>query len=91
MRNGGGGGQDGAQGGGRAPGDGIPQLAQIKLLRAMQAEINQRTDEFNKQHPDLGKLTKDEQTELQSIRREQQDVADLLDALTRPDNEGDRP
>lgn len=88
MRNGGGGGQDGS---GRPPGDAIPPLAQIKLLRAMQAEINQRTDEFNKQHPDLSKLTLDEQTDLQSIRREQQDVADLLEALTGPANEGDRP
>src|SRR5207248_2246513 len=51
------GGGGGGGGGGGAPGDGIPPLAQLKLLRAMQAEVNEQTKDFNKEHPDAAKLT----------------------------------
>jgi hypothetical protein len=73
--------------------DGIPPLAQLKLLRTMQAEINQRTEEFTRQHPDLARLSEKDKTELQSIRHDQQEVADLLEELTRPEGEpqGDKP
>jgi hypothetical protein len=82
----GGGGPEGGEGSGRPPGDGIPPLAQLKLLRALQVEVNQRTEEFHKKHADLSKLTKEEQAELQSIRREQEDVRGLLEEMTKPDN-----
>src|SRR5205085_11401585 len=42
---GGGGGGRGGGGGGGGGGEAIPPLAQLKLLRALQAEINQRTEE----------------------------------------------
>ena len=84
--------EGGGSGGGGGGGDGLPPLAQLKLLRLLQAEINQRTDEFAKQHPDPTKLTDKEKAELQAIRREQQEVAELLDALTQPaDAEGGKP
>src|SRR5262249_46825023 len=47
---GGGGGQGGAGGG--AGGDGIPPVVQYKLLRAMQSEINNKTEAFARRHPD---------------------------------------
>lgn len=91
LRPAGGGGGGGGQGG-KPPGDGIPALAQLKLLRALQADVNQRTDEFQKKHPDPVKLGKEQQAELESIRKEQREVADLLDELTRPaDPEGAKP
>jgi DNA repair exonuclease SbcCD ATPase subunit len=92
-RGGGGGGDggDGGGGGGGAPGDGIPPLAQLKLLRQMQAEVNQRTEAFHKQHPDLAKLAPERQAELQAIEREQREVANLLEELLGPANpEGGR-
>jgi hypothetical protein len=82
---------DGGSGGGA--GDGIPPLAQLKLLKALQVDINKRTEEFAQQHPDVKKLTEKEQDDLQAIRREQQEVADLLEELTKPaeEPEGDTP
>src|SRR5262249_37164174 len=93
MRPGGGEGGDGGNGGGgRPPGDGIPALAQLKLLRALQADVNQRTDTFKKDHPDLTKLTPGQQTELQALERDQRDVANLLEELLGPANpEGGKP
>jgi hypothetical protein len=68
-------------------GDGLPPVAQLKLLRALQLEVNQKTDAFQKQHPDLGKLNAKEKAELQAIRKDQQEIADLLEELTRPADE----
>jgi hypothetical protein len=90
---GGGGGGDGESG---TPGDGIPPLAQLKLLRDMQKDVNQRTEAFKKQHPDTKNLAGKDKAELESIRKDQQDVADLIDELSRPVNEpeekeGDKP
>jgi hypothetical protein len=92
MRPGGGDGGDGGGGESRPPSDGIPALAQLKLLRAMQAEVNQRTDAFKKDHPDPTKLTPEQQAELQAIERDQRDVANLLEELLGPANpEGGKP
>ena len=56
--NNGGGDQPGGGGGGGGGGDGseIPPLAQLKLLRQMQADVNTHTEDFRKAHPDLTKL-----------------------------------
>ena len=43
------------------PGDGIPPLAQLKLLRDLQKDINQRTETFKNQHPDPKKLRREGQ------------------------------
>ncbi len=89
----GGGGRSGGEGGGSggggsgAPGDSIPPLAQLKLLRDLQKDINQRTEAFKKQHPDLKKLEDKDKAELQAIRKDQQDVAELIDELNRPAGE----
>lgn len=77
------------------PGDGIPPVAQLRLLRDLQKDIIQRTDEFKKEHPDLKKLPEKDRAVLESIRKDQQDVAELIDELNRPagepgDAEGDK-
>jgi hypothetical protein len=91
-----GGGQPGQPGdagsatGGGGAGDGIPPLAQLKLLRTLQAEINDRTGAFDKAHPDRSKLTEPEQGELDALRTAQADLAALLDELT-PDEPPPEP
>jgi hypothetical protein len=74
------GGGEGGQGagGGGSPRDDVPLLAQLKALRALQAEVNERTAQFAKQNPDLSKLSDDEQAELRLLRRMQGDIAELL-------------
>jgi hypothetical protein len=68
--------QSGDQGGG------IPPLAQLKALRAMQAEVNEWTAEFAKAHPDPAqKLTDEETDELKELEQAQRDVAELFDKL----------
>jgi hypothetical protein len=85
---GGGGGEGGDDAGkSRPPSDGIPPLAQFKLLRDLQKDINQRTETFKKQHPNPKELVENDKAELESIRKDQQDVAELIDELRRPAGE----
>ncbi len=94
RNNGGGGGDGGDEGGGGGGGNGneIPPLAQLKMLRDMQAEVNKRTDDFRKEHPDPAKLDEKAKAQLQDIRKSQQEVAELLDELIEPDDGGgDKP
>ena len=63
----------------------------LKLLRSLQKEVNDRTKAFMERHPDPKKLGPKEKAELQEIRREQKEVADLLEQLTRPAGEEPMP
>jgi hypothetical protein len=58
------------------------------MLRQMQAEVNKRTEDFRKAHPDATKLDEKGKTELQNIRKAQQEVAELLEELIEPPDEG---
>jgi hypothetical protein len=88
---GGGGGEDGG-GGGAGNGSEIPPLAQLKMLRQLQADINKRTEDFRKAHPDPMKLDDKGRAELQTIRKAQQEVAELLEELIEPGEAGgDKP
>jgi hypothetical protein len=71
-------------GGGR-PGDQLPPLAQLKALRSLQADIAERTEAFDKAHPDRTKLNDDELAELDSLQKMQLDVAELIKELTAKD------
>jgi hypothetical protein len=86
-----GGGNPMGQDGPKAQGDGIPYLAQLKALKALQENINRRTADFARKHPDTSKLTKEEQQELAGLRQEQDEVKDLLEELTAPEAEGGKP
>jgi hypothetical protein len=63
------------------PGDALPPLAQLKALRALQADVMERTAAFDKTHPNPTKLTQDETVELEALRQAQTDVADLVREL----------
>jgi hypothetical protein len=71
--------------------DSLPPMAQLKLLRALQKEVNDRTKAFTEKHPDPSKLDAKARAELQEIQREQKEVADLLEHLTRPPGEEAMP
>jgi hypothetical protein len=83
-----GGDEDGGMGGPSGD-DSLPPMAQLKLLLAMQKEVRARAEAFKKKHPNLANLGPKEKTELDDIRREQKEVADLLDRLTQPPGDDD--
>ncbi|MBO0696994.1 MAG: hypothetical protein J2P46_01240 [Zavarzinella sp.] len=68
--------------GGAKPGEQLPPLAQLKALRALQADIAERTETFDRAHPDRTKLNDDEVAELESLEKMQLDVAELIKQLT---------
>ena len=76
--------QGGEQQGGQQDGDGIPTVAQLKMLKRLQSEINERTSELDGVVRDGGKLTDDQKTELESLKIEQGRLADLLRDLSKP-------
>lgn len=59
------------------PGDSIPQLAQLKLLKAMQEEYLERTESLEKFRDKEGKLPEAMETELTELAREQVELADF--------------
>jgi hypothetical protein len=63
------------------PPRGIPPLAQIKALRSIQAELNERTTELSKRVGDPEKVSQADQEELKELRRSQQEVAELFKKL----------
>ena len=75
-------------GGSKRESDGIPHLAQLKVLKALQQEVNRRTEEFGRKHPDTGKLTEPERAELKAIEKDQTEVAELFQELTAADEKG---
>jgi hypothetical protein len=89
---GGGPGQRGGGGGNpSADRDPLPPLGQLKALRALQQEVNERTKAFAKQHPDSKKLNKNDREELQALGQEQVEIADLFQQLTAPaENQGEK-
>lgn len=63
------------------PQPGIPPLVQLKALREVQAELNERTAEFDQLHPDKSQLADYDLAELQDLQRSQREVAELLEQL----------
>ncbi|HSQ58668.1 MAG TPA: hypothetical protein VLM40_23305, partial [Gemmata sp.] len=61
----------------------VPPMAQLKVLRSLQAELNQRTVEFAKLHPDPGKLSEEERDELKELETAQREVADLFEEIAK--------
>jgi hypothetical protein len=77
-------GSGGGGGGGGREGDDIPPLVQLKLLRAMQASLNENTEKISREHPDATKLNDAQKNELRKLQREQQEIAELLDEFIHP-------
>lgn len=61
----------------------VPPLAQLKVLRSLQAELNQRTAEFAKAHPDPEKLTEEERAELKELEDAQREMASLFEQMAK--------
>ena len=88
-RNGGGqqppgGGPPGGQPGGNRGGDGIPAAAQIKMLKSLQQELNERTDFYDEMLRRQKELNPDQTAELDKLHVDQGALADLVRDLTRP-------
>jgi hypothetical protein len=81
---GGGGGGGGGGGANGASGDGIPPTAQLKMLKSLQQEINEKTETFDEMKRRNQKLTLEQIAELKRIGEEQGTLADLVRDLTRP-------
>ena len=69
----------------------VPPLAQLKVLRALQAELNERTNEFAKDHPDSSKLTDEEREELKELEQAQRDIAALFEQVAKLFEEHKQP
>ena len=69
------------EGGPMGGGSGVSPLAQLKALRAMQAEVAEQTADFAREHPEPAKLTADEQAELAALEQTQRDVVELFGKL----------
>lgn len=79
------GGQQGGQGGqGGGGGDGIPDRAQIKLIKALQTDIYQRTVELVEAREEEGKWTPAQEREMGTLGEQQGELADLIRDLTQP-------
>jgi hypothetical protein len=84
------GGQQGEQQGGQqgqkgmAGGDGIPTAAQLKMLKFLQEEINDRTEEIDTVRAKKKELPPEMEKELVDLEEQQRNVADLARDLTRP-------
>ncbi len=75
--------QANAGAGGHGEQDVVPPLAQLKVLRSLQAELNERTVEFAKEHPDPDTLTVEEKIELREIEKSQREVAELFEEIAK--------
>ncbi len=65
---------------GKMPG-GVPPIAQLKALRAIQAEVNERTAALAKIQPDQSKLNDADREELDELEKTQREIADLLEKI----------
>ncbi len=62
---------------GQPPGESLPQLAQLKLLKALQEEFLERTQLLDSLKDKDGKLPESAAAELEDLAREQSELADL--------------
>ncbi|MDB5310332.1 MAG: hypothetical protein JWO38_4534 [Gemmataceae bacterium] len=72
-------------------GDVIPPLAQIKALRALQADLNQRTAEFAKSHPDPDKFADEDREDLKELEQAQREITALFEKMAQLFRQKDVP
>jgi hypothetical protein len=63
------------------PGEAVPVLAQLRLVRSLQHDCNQRTAAWDSAHPEGTSPTPDEQQELNELADEAAELRRLLDEL----------
>jgi hypothetical protein len=66
--------------------DGISFLAQLKALRGLQKDVNDRTEAFARRRSGLATLNPDEERELETLRKDQQEIEELFERLTQRAN-----
>ena len=76
--------QQGQGGGGGGAGDGIPNIAQVKLLKALQQEINSETERLVALRGGVEKPDEELERRFESLSRRQGRLADLVRELSRP-------
>ncbi|WP_435005247.1 DUF4175 family protein [Tundrisphaera lichenicola] len=74
----------GGQGGSPQGGDGIPASAQIKMLKLLQEEINERTDSFDELRRRQKELDPEQTAALDKLHEDQGTLADIVRDLTKP-------
>ena len=80
----GGGGGGGQQGGARGGGDGIGLASQLKVLKMLQQEVNDRTEALDEIRNRKKELNPSQQAELDGLADEQRAIADIARDLTKP-------
>jgi hypothetical protein len=73
-------------------GDGIPPVAQLKALRSEQLDLNERTNDFARRHPNVENLTAEQRRELEQLEQDQRNLQELFRQMTASaDKKGDAP
>lgn len=72
----------GNAGDGGPPGEQIPDLAQIKLIKLLQQDLNQRTNDLAQRLASTAKLNEVQLQELRSVANEQQSLAEFMRELS---------
>ena len=86
------GGEPKEQQGGMKAQDGIPANAQLKALRAEQADIYERTQQLAKANPDAGNLNDAQRRELTELHNDQNRILELFQQITAPaEKKGEQP
>lgn len=81
--------QQGGGGGGGGNQDGIPSVAQIRLLKTLQKELLDRTIQLAKVRQDNGKWTDEQEKQFEKLSEQQGRLADLVRDLSKPAPEPD--
>ncbi len=68
----------------QGPRDGIPPMAELKLLKAEQLDLKERTEEFDRKHPDAAKLNDKQSDALRALQQEQERLQSLFLELVAP-------
>ena len=71
--------------------DGIPGIAELKVLKGEQEDLLARTSEFAKRNPNPKELTDAQRMELNELYMEQDRLQGLFRDVTAPQKEGDLP
>jgi hypothetical protein len=84
-----GGGGEEQQGARPRPTDGIPPMAELKALKFEQLEVNERTKEFARLHPDPQMLNDQQRRDLAELEAEQRRLREIFAGMTT--KKGDQP
>ena len=64
------------------PGESVPLIAQLKVIRALQTDLNERVSQLESERPATGEFNEAQQADISEIADEQTRLADLVRELT---------